>query len=133
MSGTAHEMALNAARKCDMDKLWAALDISCEARDTERNDGRTPLHFAAESGHKKCVELVLHASAEKDAKEKEGWTPLNLGAREGEEGRGTAATGGRQDGRDGLSRKDDAAPCCFRAQGVRRETAARGQRQEREE
>jgi ankyrin repeat protein len=69
MSGTAHEMALNAARKDDIDTLRAALEISNEARDAERNDGWTPLHFAAESGHKECVE---RASADKDAKKKEG-------------------------------------------------------------
>jgi ankyrin repeat protein len=80
MSGAAHEMALNAARKGDMDTLRAALDISSEARDAERSDGWTPLHFAAESGHKECVE---RASADKDANEKEGWTPPHLAAREG--------------------------------------------------
>jgi ankyrin repeat protein len=104
LSGTADEIALNAARKGEIDTLWAALEIRSEAGDTERNDSRTPLHFAAESGHKKCVELVLHASAEKDAKEKESWTPLHLGARKGEGVRGTAAKGGRKDGRDRLSR-----------------------------
>jgi hypothetical protein len=39
MSGTAHEMALNAARKGDKDTLRAALEISGEARDAEGNDG----------------------------------------------------------------------------------------------
>jgi hypothetical protein len=38
MSGAAHEMALNAARKNDIDTLRVALDISSEARDAERND-----------------------------------------------------------------------------------------------
>jgi hypothetical protein len=57
-------MALNAAQNGDKDTMRAALEISSEARDAERNDNWTPLHFAAKSMHNECVE---HASADKNA------------------------------------------------------------------
>jgi hypothetical protein len=130
MSGTAHEMALNAASKCDMDTLWAALDISCEARDTERNDGRTPLHFAAESGHKECVE---RASADKDARKKESWTQLHLAPREGARSVWRCCCGwAPRRARRTLEVRRSCTSLLERAQGVRGAAASRGRRQERE-
>ena len=43
------------------------------------NKGKTPLHWAALSGHKDVVELLLASKAEVNAKNNDGQTPLHCG------------------------------------------------------
>eukprot|EP00438_Fugacium_kawagutii_P003230 Skav223466 [mRNA] locus=scaffold2238:96705:97058:+ [translate_table: standard] len=47
-------------------------------------EGETPLHHAAKSGHVKPGELLLEAGGEKDAESRGGMTPLHLAARHGQ-------------------------------------------------
>ena len=42
-----------------------------------KSDGRTPLHWAAYSGHKEIAELLIGEGAEMNAKERDGRTPLD--------------------------------------------------------
>ena len=44
--------------------------------DTCRQDGRTPLHWAATSGSLEIVRLLLDHKAEVDAADNGGWTPF---------------------------------------------------------
>jgi len=46
-------------------------------------DGWTPLHFAAQNGHKEIVDALLAKEADVNAKGKDGRTPLHLAARNG--------------------------------------------------
>lgn len=43
-------------------------------------DGRTPLHAAAQQGHRKMVTYLLNQGASVNAKDNEGNTPLHLAA-----------------------------------------------------
>ncbi len=45
--------------------------------------GYTPLHLAAESGHKEILEMLLAAGASKEAVTKKGYTPLHRAAKYG--------------------------------------------------
>ena len=46
-------------------------------------DWRTPLHFAAQSGHATVARTIIAAGANVDAKSKHRWTPLHDAASEG--------------------------------------------------
>jgi len=60
-----------------MVELLLANKAEVNAKD---NGGRTPLHSAAESGHKDAVGLLLANGAEVNAKNNYGWTPLKEAA-----------------------------------------------------
>jgi len=45
------------------------------------DEGRTPLHWAAYSGHKEIAELLIGEGAEMNAKERDGRTPLNFASK----------------------------------------------------
>jgi ankyrin repeat protein len=48
----------------------------------KKDDGVTPLHFAAASGHKEIVEVLVTKGADVNANIG-GWTPLHLAVDEG--------------------------------------------------
>ncbi|RYP26161.1 hypothetical protein DL768_011819 [Monosporascus sp. mg162] len=58
------------------------LDNGAEA-DPKDRDGRTPLSWAAEKGHKEVVQMLLDKGAEADSKDKDGQTPLLRAAKKG--------------------------------------------------
>ena len=43
-------------------------------------DGGTPLHYAAQKGHKEIIELLITNGADLNAKTGRGTTPLHLAA-----------------------------------------------------
>ena len=45
------------------------------------NDGMTPLHFAADEGHKNVAELLLYNKADVNTRNHDGKTPLQLAGR----------------------------------------------------
>ena len=47
--------------------------------------GCTPLHYAAQYGCVRIVEILLQAGADKNAANEHGWTPLHYAARYGRE------------------------------------------------
>ncbi|KKO97683.1 hypothetical protein THAR02_10212 [Trichoderma harzianum] len=55
-----------------------------EYHDQERQEGKKALHYAAENGHIRIVELLLSLGAEKDPVYQNGQTPLALAAQNGE-------------------------------------------------
>ncbi|KAL7960524.1 ankyrin repeat-containing domain protein [Trichoderma compactum] len=55
-----------------------------EYHDQEREEGKKALHYAAENGHVRIVELLLSLGAEKDPVYQNGQTPLALAAQNGE-------------------------------------------------
>jgi len=59
--------------------------IRSDVNSLQRTDeeGKTPLHLAAEQGHDSVVERLLEAKAAVDAQNKKGKTPLHLAAEQG--------------------------------------------------
>jgi ankyrin repeat protein len=55
---------------------------------TERGDNwdRTPISFAAETGHEEVVKLLLKKGAASESKDSRGQTPLHYAAANGHEG-----------------------------------------------
>ena len=66
----------NAAKAGDLEKVKALLKDHPDLVFNKDNDGRSPLHWAANSGHKDVVELLLTNKAEVNAKDNNGGTPL---------------------------------------------------------
>lgn len=78
-----HEAALHG----DLESVKSLLKANPElvfskvpTNDPDRRYGYTPLHAAAEQGHKEVVELLLANNADVSAKFSNGWTPLHLAA-----------------------------------------------------
>lgn len=61
------------------DLIYFGADIT--ARD---KDGRTPLHYAAQTGHNDTCEMLLSRGADATVVDEKGVTPLHLAARSGE-------------------------------------------------
>ncbi len=71
--GSLHEAALNG----NLDKAKALIKANPSLVFSQASGvGQTPLHWAAEFGHKDVAELLLTNKAEIEAKDYNGWTPL---------------------------------------------------------
>jgi len=70
---------LSAAESGDVKKVGRQLVHGADVN-AKSNDGATPLHFAALSGHKNVAELLISKGADIDAREKHGGTPLYFAA-----------------------------------------------------
>jgi ankyrin repeat protein len=67
----------DAALRGDLAKVKALLKDHPEIVSSKDDNGVTPLHRAAEYGHKDMVELLLANGADVNAQSRNGWTPLN--------------------------------------------------------
>lgn len=83
-SGIITKKTLHQAAR-DGDIANVKLLISNGANVNEIVDGFTPLHSAADYGHKDVVEILLLNSAYVNAKGNAGWTPLHLAASSGKQ------------------------------------------------
>lgn len=62
-------------------RLLLLIRVDTEVRDGGRRDAMTPLLWAVKEGHEAIVGLLLHHSANKEAKNGDGETPLSLAFR----------------------------------------------------
>ena len=58
--------------------LAAGSDVNAK-----NSDDWTPLHLAADKGHKEIAELLIDKGADVNAKDEDSWTPLHLAASDG--------------------------------------------------
>ena len=64
----------------DLEGVQAELDNGVDVDEKDDLWGRTPLHIAAEEGHKEIAELLIAAGADVNAKDSVGFTPLHEAA-----------------------------------------------------
>ena len=67
----------------DLEGVQAELDNGVDVDEKDDLWGRTPLHIAAEEGHKEIAELLIAAGADVNAKDSVGFTPLHEAAWKG--------------------------------------------------
>jgi ankyrin repeat protein len=72
-----------AARDGNLAKVQALLKSHPEQVDKRDPATMTPLHLAAQEGHKDMAELLLANKADVNAKAADGWTPLHLATQNG--------------------------------------------------
>ena len=72
----------NAVKSENMKKVQTHLDAGANVNKANA-EGKTPLHIAAENGHKEVAGVLIAKGAEVNAKDKEGRTPLHLATQEG--------------------------------------------------
>jgi ankyrin repeat protein len=70
----------DAAKQGDLAKVNALLKEHSDLVSSKANDGRMPLHMAAEAGHKDVAELLLANKAKVNVKDSGGFTPLHFAA-----------------------------------------------------
>jgi ankyrin repeat protein len=73
----------DAARDGNLEKVKALLKGNPDLVFSKDDQGETPLHFAANLGHKDVVEFLLAKKADVNAKANNGWTPLYVAGRTG--------------------------------------------------
>jgi ankyrin repeat protein len=73
----------DAARDGDLQKVTMLLKDSPELALKEDKGALTPLHWAAENGHRDVAELLLANKADVNAKDNNGYTPLSWAAKAG--------------------------------------------------
>jgi ankyrin repeat protein len=66
-----------AAREGKSNCLTTLLDLIPDKKDAVDEQGLTPLHYAAQRGHKKSIEVLIKVHADKEAIDKDGDTPLH--------------------------------------------------------
>jgi TonB family protein len=76
----------DAATTGDLAKAKALLKNNAVLVYSRLNNGRTPLHNAAQNGHKDVAELLLANKAEVNVKDNSGYTALHMAARYGHKG-----------------------------------------------
>ena len=64
----------------DLEGVQAELDNGVDVDEKDDLWGRTPLHIAAEEGHKEIAELLIAKGADVNAKDSVGFTPLHEAA-----------------------------------------------------
>ena len=77
------ERLLKAAEEGRLEEVEELLQSNANIDATEGKFQRTPLHFAARSGHRDIVDLLLEKNAQIEAKDRDQITPLHLAARSG--------------------------------------------------
>jgi len=75
--------AHQAAERGDPGALEKLLAADATLVNVKDKDGRTPLHVAAQAGHKPVVELLVARGADLNARDEDSRTPLHLAAAEG--------------------------------------------------
>ncbi|KAI9856495.1 MAG: hypothetical protein M1813_008873 [Trichoglossum hirsutum] len=68
---------LHLAARFGLQGLLPGLLEGNEYADSKDSNGRTPLSYAVESGHKAVVELLLENAVDVDSRDSRGWTPLS--------------------------------------------------------
>lgn len=64
---------------------WLVVEMGAALEPKEKTFGRTPLHLAAERGHRAVVEFLFRHDANIDAVDDSGNTPMHLAAAFGRE------------------------------------------------
>ena len=67
----------DAARKENIEAVKQHLAAGTDVNAKDDSHGLTPLHYAAEAGHKEIAELLIANGADVNAKDKYGRTPLD--------------------------------------------------------
>jgi ankyrin repeat protein len=73
----------DAAQSGDLEKVKTLLKDNSDLVSSKDTNGLTPLHVAADWGHKDVAELLLAKGADVNAKVKDGETPLDMAAFDG--------------------------------------------------
>ena len=79
MAAAANEQLVDAAKYGRLDEVKKLLQSRADLESRNRGDqNRTPLHVAAEGGHRDVVQLLLEKNAEIETTDDNGWSPLHL-------------------------------------------------------
>jgi ankyrin repeat protein len=68
----------DAVKSGNIEKVKTLLAGNPDLVTAKKDDGTTPLHWAANNGKKKIVEMLLEHGADVNAKDNAGYTPLHL-------------------------------------------------------
>ena len=72
----------NAVKSENIEKIQGHLDAGANINKANA-DGKTPLHIAAENGHKSVAGILITKGADVNARDNKGRTPLHLATQEG--------------------------------------------------
>ncbi|MCG8340363.1 MAG: ankyrin repeat domain-containing protein [Cytophagales bacterium] len=74
---------INASKNGDVENVRRAISKGVNVNETKDGYGKTALHWAAENGHRKVVELLLGNGAQVEVTDKASQTPLHLAVEKG--------------------------------------------------